>query len=155
MEPPATYLAMDTIFAVIGVSLILAAIFLFRSHAQWRASAQSCEGTITKVSASTDDGSTVYFPTVQFTAEGRIIEHTSKVGMNKRYTVGQSVTVYYQKGQPDRPQLAGLSVKVFAALSLSVVAIAALGWGFIKRQNEKTTRGVQELIEKKNQEGKK
>ena len=70
----------------------------------------------------------------------------------KRYTVGQIVTVYYQKGQPDRPRMKGLSVQVFFGLFLCVLAVVALGWGYLKRSNEKDVSSLKEFYDKKDKD---
>ena len=146
---------MDIFFAIVGIILLLVAVLLFRAHLKWRATAQNCTGTITEVSSQlskNSDGpgsSTLYYPTVKFTAEGREIEHRFKIGSNKRYTVGQAVTVFYQNGSPDRPQLSGLSLRMFASLFVTILSIVAFGWGYIKRQNEKDMHSLKEMMQSK------
>lgn len=141
---------MSFIFATGGIVLLAIAVMLFLSHRKWRSTAQSCSGTVTKVSLSQSRvegrASTTYYPTVQFEAEGRVIEYTAKVGGNKPYTVGQSVTVYYQKGAPDKPQLGNLSVRLFFALFIGIVALVVLAYGIIQRQNENSLRSLKEMM---------
>lgn len=141
---------MNPLFAIGGIVLLAVAVMLFLSHRKWLSTAQNCSGTVTKVAESRSQegsqSSTTYYPTVRFEAEGRVIEHAFKIGGNKRFMVGQAVTVYYQIGAPDKPQLSTLSVRLFFSLFVGIAALVVFGYGYIKWRNEKDMRNLQRSL---------
>ena len=141
---------MSPIFAIGGVALLALAVLLFMSHRKWRSTALNSPGTVTNVREATtrQEGrtSTTYYPTVRYEVQGRVIEHAFSIGGSTRYVVGQTVTVYYQPGTPEKPQLGALSVRLFFALFLCVVSLVVFAYGYIQRQNEKSARSLERLV---------
>lgn len=104
-----TLIVIKYVFAVIGLAMLVGAIWSFTSTREFLATAVTTEGVVTEMVRSRSSDSTTYSPVVEFTTEsGELIEHSSTSGSNPpSYDVGEKVTVYYQPGQPHRAKISG------------------------------------------------
>ncbi|MEU6792588.1 DUF3592 domain-containing protein [Nonomuraea wenchangensis] len=120
------------IFALAGLVLLGVTVALAASTASFLASAQRTEGTVTGLTARTttsrdSDGytrrSTMWYPTVEFTAGGRRYSFQSSTGNNPpAYREGEGVPVAYD---PDDPSDARIST--FWSAYLAPVITGGLG----------------------------
>ncbi|MEU4509147.1 DUF3592 domain-containing protein [Nonomuraea wenchangensis] len=120
------------IFALVGLVLLGVTIALTASTASFLASAQRTEGTVTGLTPRTttsrdSDGytrrSTTWYPTVEFTVDGRRYSFQSSTGHNPpAYTEGEGVPVAYD---PDDPSDARIST--FWSAFLAPVITGGLG----------------------------
>ncbi|TXK34683.1 DUF3592 domain-containing protein [Nonomuraea sp. C10] len=123
------------IFGLIGLVLLCVTIALAASTASFLASAQRTDGTVVELTARTSttrnsDGyirrSTTWFPTVEFTVDGRQYSFQSSTGSNPpAYAEGESVPVAYD---PDDPSDARISS--FWSAFLAPLITGALGLVF-------------------------
>ncbi|HLU71877.1 MAG TPA: DUF3592 domain-containing protein [Nonomuraea sp.] len=104
------------IFGLIGLVLLGVTIALAVSTASFLASAQRTDGTVVELTARTSttrtqDGytrrSTTWFPTVEFTIDGRQYSFQSSTGSNPpAYTKGEAVPVAYDPDNPSDARIA-------------------------------------------------
>ena len=98
------------IFARIGLALLCVTIALAVSTASFLASAERTDGTVVELTARTSttrnsDGhtrrSTTWYPTVEFTVDGKQYSFESSTGSNPpAYTKGESLPVAYDPDDP-------------------------------------------------------
>ncbi|MET8006620.1 DUF3592 domain-containing protein [Nonomuraea glycinis] len=103
------------IFALIGLALLCVTIALAVSTASFLASAQRTDGTVVELTARTSttrnsDGytrrSTTWYPTVEFTVDGKQYSFESSTGSNPpAYTKGESLPVAYDPDDPYNAQI--------------------------------------------------
>jgi hypothetical protein len=120
------------IFALVGLILLGVTLALAASTASFLASAQRTEGTVTGLTPRTttsrdSDGytrrSTTWYPTVEFTVDGRRYSFQSSTGNNPpAYRQGEGVPVAYD---PDDPSDARIST--FWSAYLAPVITGGLG----------------------------
>ncbi|MGW2145734.1 DUF3592 domain-containing protein [Nonomuraea bangladeshensis] len=120
------------IFALVGLILLGVTLALAVSTASFLASAQRTEGTVTGLTPRTttsrdSDGytrrSTTWYPTVEFTVDGRRYSFQSSTGNNPpAYRQGEGVPVAYD---PDDPSDARIST--FWSAYLAPVITGGLG----------------------------
>ena len=114
------------IFSAIGLGLLAVALVLVFSTRSFLARAETVTGTVVEMRPTRSNQSTSYSPVVDYTtAEGRTIRHYSSFATNPpSYHVGEKVTVYYLKDDPEKAKLEGF-------FSLWGVSLILGGLGFI------------------------
>ncbi|NUS00969.1 MAG: DUF3592 domain-containing protein [Nonomuraea sp.] len=120
------------IFGVIGLILVGVSIALAASTASFLASAQHADGTVVAMTARTtstrsSDGrvrrQTSWYPTVEFTADGRRYSFRSSTGSNPpSYTKGEGVAVAYDPDDPSDARIAS-----FWSAYLAPLIVGGLG----------------------------
>lgn len=143
------------VFGLVGVVLVTVAVVLTTRTAGFLADAERTEGTVVDVSARTSTArdsngylrqSTSYYPTVEFTADGRRFSFTSNVGTNpSAYEPGDSVPVAYDPASPSSsgqistfgsaylaPLIVGGLAVVFTPLG---AGLSVAGWRRLRRQS--------------------
>ncbi len=129
------------IFGLIGLVLICVTIALAASTASFLASAQRTDGTVVELTARTtttrtQDGytrrSTTWFPTVEYTVDGRRYSFESSTGTNPpAYAKGEGVPVAYDPDNPSDAQIASfwsafLAPLITGALGLVFTPVGAI-----------------------------
>ncbi|RVX42520.1 uncharacterized protein DUF3592 [Nonomuraea polychroma] len=120
------------IFGLIGLVLLCVGMALAASTASFLASADQTEGTVAELTARTttsrnSDGhtrrSTSWYPTVEFTVDGRRYSFQSSTGSNPpSYKKGEGVPVAYDPDDPSNAQIAS-----FWSAFLAPLIVGGLG----------------------------
>jgi len=116
------------LFALIGLGLLIASIFLFLNTRNFiNASAKATGTVIAHASSRSSDGDLTYSPVVSFkTPDGRTIEFQSQTGSSRPSpAVGQTVEILYN---PQHPQEA--EINSFSSLWILPIILSGLGAGF-------------------------
>lgn len=119
------------IFGLVGVVLLAVGIALAVSTAGFRASAERTDGTVVALTEHTSrstDGrrSSAWYPTVEYTVDGRRYAFESSVGADPpAYAEGDTVPVAYDPAEPAEAQ-----IDTFWSAYLVPVIIGGLGIGF-------------------------
>lgn len=98
------------IFSIVGLGLLVSTYYIYKNTQDFVKSSKIAKGTVVKlVSSTSDDGSTLYRPTIEFlTDEGNTVQFTSDVSSNPpSYSKGEVVEVYYQIDMPQRAKVKG------------------------------------------------
>ncbi|MGP3919121.1 DUF3592 domain-containing protein [Nonomuraea sp. 10N515B] len=121
------------IFGLIGLVLLCVGIALAASTASFLASANQTEGTVAGVTARTtttrsSDGhirrSTSWYPTVEFTVDGRRYSFLSSTGSNPpSHKEGESVPVAYDPDDPSNARVASFWSAFLAPLIVGGIGV--------------------------------
>ena len=121
MRRPPSSRTVGTIFLAIGIALLvilgsIAAVLWVRQaeRSDW----PHADGTVVEVSTHVDrdssrrsrhdrSGTTMYTPVVEFRVDGETHRFTSGVSTSDPWTVGDTVDVVYEPGNPSRASIAG------------------------------------------------
>lgn len=98
------------LFSIVGLGLLVGTYYVYKNTEDFLKSSQLANGTVVElVSSTSDEGSTLYRPTIEFvTDEGKTIQFTSDVSSNPpTYKMGEVVEVYYQIDMPQRAKVNG------------------------------------------------
>lgn len=98
------------LFSIVGLGLLVSTYYIYKNTQDFLKSSQIARGTVVElVSSTSDNGSTLYRPTIEFlTDKGSTIQFTSDVSSNPpSYKKGEVVEVYYQKDMPQRAKVKG------------------------------------------------
>ena len=112
------------LFSVVGIALLVGAIFVYKNTTEFMLSAVSTQGTIIGLVQSKNSDTVSYHPVVKFKAEdGQLVEFVSSAGGNaSSYPVGKAVEVLYQPHDVNEAR-----IKSFFALWGAALLIAVLG----------------------------
>lgn len=115
------------VFTIVGVGLLIGALFLYQSASAFLAKATTADGTVVDLVRSRSSDSITYRPVVQFmNQKGEKIEFISSSGSNPpSYSKGEKVEVLYL---PDEPQKA--KINGFFSLWGAPVILGGLGGAF-------------------------
>ncbi|WP_433516645.1 DUF3592 domain-containing protein [Nonomuraea sp. CA-143628] len=121
------------IFGLIGLVLLSVGMALAASTASFMASAQRTDGTVVAMTARNtttrgSDGHTrrrmSWYPTVEFTVEGRRYSFRSSTGSNPpSYETGENVPVAYDPGNPSDARIASFWSAFLAPLSVGGLGV--------------------------------
>lgn len=116
------------LFSIVGVMLLIGAIFVYKNTSDFLLDAVSAQGTIIDLVQSRNSESVSYHPVVKFIdADGQAVEFTSSTGGSaSSYPLGDLVEVLYQPHNVKNAR-----VKSFFALWGAAVFMAVLGAGFV------------------------
>ena len=120
---------LETIFFVVSSTLLIAAVFLFRSTKRFLKSAKTASGIVLENVCQTDaDGDPYFCPRFSFkTAEGQEIVVQSCNGTNPAsFRVKQSVTVLYDLENPEDAR-----INSFGQLWLGPIVFGIVGGVFL------------------------
>ena len=114
-------------FVVLGVGLLVASAFAYRSTRTFLAGAASAEGTIVAYAESRDqEGHLSYYPVVSFRAKnGQRVEFQVRTGGSSRGPLGERVAVLYDPRNPHEA-----AINSFFSLWFTPLLLLALGLGF-------------------------
>lgn len=114
-------------FVVLGIGLLVASAFAYRSTRTFLASAASAEGTIVAYAESRDqEGHLSYYPVVSFRAkDGQRVEFQAHTGGSNRGPLGERVAVLYDPRSPHEA-----AINSFFSLWFAPLLLLALGLGF-------------------------
>lgn len=116
------------LFSIVGVALLVGALFVYKNTSDFLLDAVSAQGTIIDLVQSTNSESVSYHPIVKFIdADGQVVEFTSSTGGSaSSYPLGDLVEVLYLPHD-----VKDARIKSFFALWGASVLMAALGAGFV------------------------
>jgi Protein of unknown function (DUF3592) len=129
MNSGRTFTIIGVVFGLIGVVVLGVGTALAVSTARFQASAERTEGTVVALSerTSTSSGggsSTSWYPTVEYTVDGRPYSFDSPVGANPpAYAEGDTVPVAYDPADPSDAQIASFWSAYFAPMVLGGLGI--------------------------------
>ena len=114
-------------FVVLGVGLLVASAFAYRSTRTFLAGAAAAEGTIVAYAESRDqEGRLSYYPVVSFRAkDGQRVEFQARTGGSSRGPLGERVAVLYDPRNPHEA-----AINSFFSLWFAPLLLLALGLGF-------------------------
>jgi hypothetical protein len=143
------------IFGVLGLVLLGVGIALAISTAGFQASAERADGTVVALTERTSTNSsgrrsTEWYPTVEFTVDGRVYSFDSSVGTNPPgYTEGDTVSVAYDPDDPSDAQIATFWSAYLAPMIIGGIGIifAPLGTLFFVK-GRRTLRQRARLLQK-------
>jgi hypothetical protein len=131
--------------AVIAAACLIAGVYFtfFQSRGFLKTT-----GTITELRSDTTDGNTVYFPTVEYTVDGKTYTGELDTGSGS-YRVGQTVTILYD---PDDPTVihGGGGIGVYFMVAGAVILAFIVFSSIKEKQNQKQAA---ELREQSSQKG--
>lgn len=116
------------LFALIGLGLLVASVFLYLNTREFINSSARAEGrVIAHAQSKSSDGDPMYAPVISFrTPDGQMVEFKSQTSSSSPSpAVGEAVEVLYN---PQRPQEA--EVNSFSSLWTLNIILSALGAGF-------------------------
>jgi len=115
------------VFTLVGIGLLVGAVFAYRGTTSFLATAQSATGEVIDLLRARSSDSTTYKPMVRFvTASGQPVEFVSSVGANPpSYARGETVEVLYT---PEAPQDA--RIKSFFSLWGVATVLGGVGCVF-------------------------
>jgi hypothetical protein len=115
-------------FTLIGLCMLVGAIFIYRSTNSFLAEAVKTQGTVVGLAQSRSSDSNTYKPVVQFTSQtGQPIEFVSSTGSNPpSYSKGQKVEVLYSPTLPQNAKISG-----FFSLWGGAVILGGMGGTFL------------------------
>lgn len=122
------------LFLAIGLALLAGAGYVWRNHAQLAAHGQRAEGIVTDlVYHSSSRGSGTYAPTVEFTADGRVIRIDGSGSNPPAFTRGEHVKVLYPAGNPEAGRIDSFSENWLLILILGGIGLvfALIGGGVV------------------------
>jgi hypothetical protein len=112
---------------LIGVALLAWAITMVRDTRSFLATARSVTGTVIDERLTSSSNSTSYHPVVRYTAEGVTRTLVSSSGSNPpTHAIGDTVTVNYPPGHPERGQINGFMDLWFLPLILGGIGIVLI-----------------------------
>lgn len=116
------------LFSIVGVTLLVGALFVYKNTNDFLLSAVSAQGTIIDLVQSKNSESVSYHPVVKFIdADGQVVEFTSSTGGSaSSYPLGDVVEVLYQPHNVEDAK-----IKSFFALWGAALLVAVLGAGFV------------------------
>ncbi len=96
---------MEIVFLLIGLLFIFLGLYLIWDHLQFLATAQTVRGTVkaiekrtTPAEKSKNQGGPMYYPVIQYFAEGKTRTFTSRYGMSMpQYEIGETLPVSYSR----------------------------------------------------------
>src|SRR5512135_1229687 len=114
-------------FVVLGVGLLVASAFAYRSTRTLLAGAAASEGTIVAYAESRDqEGRLSYYPVVSFSPkDGQRVEFQARTGGSSRGPLGEPVAVLYDPRNPHEA-----AINSFFSLWFAPLLLLALGLGF-------------------------
>lgn len=97
------------VFTLIGIGMLVGALFVYRSTSSFLAEAIKAQGTVVELKASRSGNSTTYRPVVKFTSQnGQAIEFVSSIGSHPPgYSEGQKVDVFFLPADPRNAKISG------------------------------------------------
>ncbi len=115
------------VFTLIGVGLLIGALFLYSSMRTFLGEATRADGTVVDLVQARSKDSTTYRPVVQFMSQqGEKIEFILSSGSNPpSYTKGEKVEVLYRATEPHKAKIHG-----FFSLWGASILLGTLGAGF-------------------------
>ncbi|NMY30709.1 DUF3592 domain-containing protein [Pseudomonas sp. WS 5412] len=115
------------VFSIVGVALLISALFVYKNTSDFLLNAVSAQGTIIDLVQSRSSESVSYHPVVKFIdADGQEVEFTSSTGGSaSSYPLGKIVEVLYLPHD-----VKDARVKSFFALWGAALLMAILGAGF-------------------------
>lgn len=141
------------IFLLIGIIDLGICVFSYQNTLNFIDTAISAPGTVIEVNRSGSNGSSNYYPVVQFTTDqGKIIEFQSNVGSNPpSYQTGDDIAVLYPEDTPEKARINSFSglwllIIIFAGVGGSFT-IAGMGLLFYTFYNQKIRAQRQEKLE--------
>jgi len=124
----------STIFAIIGIGMVIVAIVLAINEQKFISTATHVSGTVTDFVTGTDSkGNTNYKPVVEFTTlDGQAYKYTSNISNNPpAYQVGQKVDIYYDPANPENVVIAGQSGTIYLIIGGMGAVFALIGAGTV------------------------
>lgn len=114
-------------FVVLGVGLLVAGAFAYRSTRTFLAGAAAAEGTIVAYAEARDqEGHLSYYPVVSFSPkDGQRVEFQARTGGSSRGPLGERVAVRYDPRNPHEA-----AINSFFSLWFAPLLLLALGLGF-------------------------
>ncbi|WPN51990.1 DUF3592 domain-containing protein [Pseudomonas sp. P9_2] len=116
------------LFSIVGVVLLVGAIFAYKSSSEFLTVAVPAQGTIIDLIKNTSGDSVSYHPVVRFiTNDGQTVEFKSSTGGHaSSYPVGETIEVLYTPHNPE-----DATIKSFFAVWGAVLVTTVLGAGFV------------------------
>lgn len=104
-----TFNTLRVIFALVGVGMLVGALFSFQSTSTFLESATATRGVVTDLIRSRSSDSNAYYPVVRFEdAQGRLTEFLSSSGSNPpSYSQGETVRVLFIPGNAESARIDG------------------------------------------------
>ncbi|MCH8543365.1 MAG: DUF3592 domain-containing protein [Alcanivorax sp.] len=137
--------ALERIFAVAGVVLVVISVALGVNTTQFIADSVEAEGTVLSLQASRSSDGTTWRPEVAFqAADGRTYRFVSSSGSNPpAYERGESVMVLYRPDAPEKSRIRGFFSLWGGALICGVLGavFGGIGFGMIGYQRVSARRG--------------
>jgi Protein of unknown function (DUF3592) len=112
-------------FVVLGVGLLVASAFAYRSTRTFLAGAAAAEGTIVAYAEARDqEGHLSYYPVVSFRAQdGQRVEFQARTGGSSRGPLGERVAVLYDPRNPHEA-----AINSFFSLWFAPCCCSRWGW---------------------------
>ncbi len=141
VEHDKTGVLMGTLFATVGVGVLVVVAFMVVDNIRFITSSQRAEGVIVRVESrsSTDsdgDTSTSYYPVVSFRVGDQ--DYTARSGNSvpteSDYVEGQRVTVLFNPTNPPEARIESFSTMWLLVTVLGVFGGGFFGLGFLGRQ---------------------